>query len=90
MEIIKTVIVGQSEKCNIRITTDEYVSGQHCKLFQFSNGDVFVEDLGSTNGTQIIQGNGLGKLRVTSPMRIFPGDTLVVGRTHIPWSVNGN
>lgn len=45
------LLVGRGSFCDI-ILTDEYVSIRHCKVF-LENGEVFIEDLGSTNGTLV-------------------------------------
>jgi len=81
---IKVVTVGQAADCGIRIV-DEYASAHHAQLIQHGDGPVWVEDLGSTNGTRILRA-GVLEERVTRPTRIYPGDVLVVGRTRIPWT----
>jgi hypothetical protein len=76
--------VGSAEDCDIRVR-DEYASAHHARLVQRADGTVWVEDLGSTNGTRIRRGDPSGPDEpVTRPTRIFPGDCLVVGRTRIP------
>jgi pSer/pThr/pTyr-binding forkhead associated (FHA) protein len=52
MQIPKTgLLIGRSQDCNLCLT-DEFISAKHCKIF-FENGELFIEDLGSTNGTFI-------------------------------------
>ena len=43
-------IIGRSNKCNIVIDS-KHVSRQHARIFSTSDGEWFVEDLGSSNGT---------------------------------------
>lgn len=83
-EISKIVTVGTDPGCNICITSDPYVSPIHAVMAQLDNGDVYIADYGSTNGTQV-ERNG-SEFKVTYPRQIFPGDTVIVGRTRIPWS----
>lgn len=80
-------IIGQFDNCDI-IVDDPYVSGHHAILRRIDN-EVYAEDLGSTNGTWLMTTSG-AKHKVSAPIRIFPGDILIVGRTQIPWSINDN
>ncbi|MFN0055644.1 MAG: SpoIIE family protein phosphatase [Planctomycetales bacterium] len=64
-------IVGRSEGADIRLDHSS-VSRQHCR-FWMENGDCFVEDCGSTNGTYV---NGIKVERE----KVAPGDTIVIGR----------
>ncbi|MDR2582515.1 MAG: FHA domain-containing protein [Fibromonadaceae bacterium] len=45
------LLIGRSPDCDLCLT-DEFVSIKHCKFF-FENGELFIEDQGSTNGTFI-------------------------------------
>ena len=53
---------------------DNYVSTVHARLFR-RGSDVFVEDLGSRNGSYV---NGM---QVTSPTRLRRGDRVQFGQT---------
>jgi hypothetical protein len=68
------VTVGRGGGCGIVLADDTYVSTLHARLFQ-QNGEAFVEDLGSTNGTFV---NGR---RVTSSTRLKRGDQVQFGQT---------
>lgn len=68
------VTVGRGGGCGIVLDDDTYVSTLHARLFQ-QNGEVFVEDLGSTNGTFV---NGQP---VTAATRIKRGDQVQFGQT---------
>jgi hypothetical protein len=68
------VTVGRGGGCGIVLPDDSYVSTLHARLFQ-RDGESFVEDLGSTNGTYL---NGK---RVTGPTRLRRGDQLQFGQT---------
>lgn len=67
------VILGRGEKCHV-VLDDTYVSTVHARLFPKSEA-IYVEDLGSTNGTY------LNRRRVTSAMEVQRGDHVKVGKT---------
>ncbi|MEZ5142962.1 MAG: FHA domain-containing protein [Acidimicrobiales bacterium] len=67
------VTVGRAAGCQITID-DTYVSQVHARVFR-RDGQLYVEDLGSTNGTY------LNRAKVTGPMVMQPGDQLQVGNT---------
>jgi len=65
--------LGRAGGCQVTID-DTYVSQLHARLFQ-KDGQFFLEDLGSTNGTY------LNRKKVTAPTAIRKGDRLQVGKT---------
>lgn len=75
-------VFGTDPSCDVRID-DPYVSGRHARVWRDDDG-VWVEDLGSTNGTWI--GQLYFGQRVTLKTRLRPGDVLWMGRTRIPWT----
>jgi predicted component of type VI protein secretion system len=75
---MRTWIVGTDQTCDIRVV-DEYVSNRHCEIMVDDHGRVWVEDLGSTNGTWIN-----GKVRIYTRQRINPGTAVRIGRTDVP------
>lgn len=79
-----TVVIGRADTCDLRID-DEYASPRHAAITRRPDGSYWVEDLGSTNGTRVIRGGGLGA-KVYGPMLLLPGDIIRVGRTPIPWT----
>jgi len=66
--------VGRSSGSNIVLRSDDYASGRHAQLTRHG-GLLYVEDLGSTNGTFV---NGRKTVGAT-PLR--NGDTVRVGST---------
>ena len=80
-------IFGADATCDLRVTSDPYVSGRHCRIT--SNLDLTViEDLGTTNGTWIRYGgepHPYGQ-RVLRPTVIEPGVVIRIGHTDIPWT----
>jgi pSer/pThr/pTyr-binding forkhead associated (FHA) protein len=73
-EIGPEVTVGRAAGCHIALPDDTFVSQLHARVFERS-GQVYVEDLGSTNGTYV---NGH---RVSAPTPMHRGDSLQVGST---------
>ena len=67
------VTVGRAAGCHVTID-DTYASQLHARVFT-RDGQVFVEDLGSTNGTY------LNRRKVTGPMQLQRGDKLQIGNT---------
>lgn len=67
------VKIGRDESCQL-VLSHGSVSRYHCMVRSNENGQLTVEDLGSTNGTKY---NGE---RVTSPVPVRVGDEVQVGR----------
>ncbi|MCB1271646.1 MAG: FHA domain-containing protein [Microthrixaceae bacterium] len=70
-EIGPEVTIGRSAGCSI-VLDEQYVSSVHTRLFTRED-QVFVEDLGSTNGTWI---NGV---RAVGQMPVRTGDRVQIG-----------
>jgi hypothetical protein len=73
--IPEEVTVGRGGGCGIVLADDTYVSTLHARLFQ-SNGETFVEDLGSTNGTFVN-----GRRLAGGATRLRRGDQVQFGQT---------
>jgi len=67
------ITVGRAAGCQVTVD-DTYVSQLHARVFT-RDGQLFVEDLGSTNGTY------LNRVKVSGPMVMQKGDRLQVGNT---------
>ena len=67
------ITVGRAAGCSITLD-DTYVSQIHTRVFT-REGEILVEDLGSTNGTY------LNRAKVQGPMVMQRGDRLQVGST---------
>jgi hypothetical protein len=65
------ITVGRAAGCQVTVD-DTYVSQLHARVFT-RDGQLFVEDLGSTNGTY------LNRTKVAGPMVMQRGDRLQVG-----------
>lgn len=81
-------IIGRSPDAQLRVN-DEYASPRHARVWRDEHSQAWVEDLGSTNGTWLTRPR-LGAVRVYGPTKLFPGDEIRVGRTTVPWSVDGS
>jgi pSer/pThr/pTyr-binding forkhead associated (FHA) protein len=67
------ITVGRAAGCQVTVD-DTYVSQLHARVFS-RDGQIFVEDLGSTNGTY------LNRAKVAGPMVMHKGDRLQIGNT---------
>lgn len=66
--------VGRASGCQVALPDDSYASQLHARIFR-KDGRLFLEDLGSTNGTY------LNAKAVTAPVALRRGDRVQVGRT---------
>ena len=66
--------LGRAPTCSIGIPDDTFASQLHTRVFPH-DGAVWVEDLGSTNGTHV---NGA---RLTAPLQLAVGDRVQIGST---------
>ena len=67
------IMIGRSADCQL-ILEDDYVSTRHARVVSSPNG-IYVEDLGSTNGSYV---NGQ---RITAPTTITLADSVRIGKT---------
>ena len=72
-ELADELTVGRAAGCQITLE-DTYASQLHARVFR-KDGQLFVEDLGSTNGTY------LNRKKVTAAIPLHKGDRLQVGKT---------
>jgi hypothetical protein len=68
--------VGRGGDNELPIESDEYASAHHAR-FEPRRDGVYVEDIGSTNGTFV---NGI---RLTRERRLAPGDVVRIGETDL-------
>lgn len=66
--------VGRGPLNDLQLDQDDFASGRHALIDPRRDG-IWVEDLGSTNGTFV---NGV---RLTTSRRLAPGDVLRIGET---------
>lgn len=68
------VTIGRADTCTIGLPDDTFASQLHARVFRHDAG-VWVEDLGSTNGTHV---NGH---HIANPTQLAKGDRVQVGNT---------
>ena len=73
------VTLGRAAGCQVKID-DTYASQLHARVFR-REGQVFVEDLGSTNGTYLNRKGTKNKEKVSGPLALRLGDRLMIGQT---------
>ncbi|MCA1691878.1 MAG: FHA domain-containing protein [Acidimicrobiales bacterium] len=72
-ELGEELTVGRAGGCQVTLE-DTYASQLHARVFH-RDGQFYVEDLGSTNGTFV------NRKKVTTPIPIRKGDRLQIGKT---------
>jgi pSer/pThr/pTyr-binding forkhead associated (FHA) protein len=72
-ELGEELTVGRAGGCQITLD-DTFVSQLHARVFR-RDGQFYVEDLGSTNGTF------LNRRKVSAPAAIRKGDRIQIGKT---------
>jgi pSer/pThr/pTyr-binding forkhead associated (FHA) protein len=73
-ELGEEVTVGRSPGCAVSLEDDTFTSSVHARVYR-RNGELWLEDLGSTNGTW------LNDAKVGSPERLQSGDHVKIGST---------
>ena len=81
---MKKLTIGKSSSNDIVISTDATVSRSHAFLFQDDNGNVFISDSNSTNGTYV-NGDKVYDERILNKL-----DILTLGNTVIDWTIYFN
>ena len=71
-----TIIVGRDEGLDLQLKHEDGASRRHCR-FSVEGRDVFVEDLGSSNGTKV---NGK---KIDRRVAVKPGDVVGVGKVRV-------
>jgi pSer/pThr/pTyr-binding forkhead associated (FHA) protein len=76
IEVTAPTVAGRDAESDIRLDGDEFASARHARIDPRADG-VWVEDLGSTNGTFV---NGA---KVETARLLRAGDTLRIGQTEL-------
>jgi pSer/pThr/pTyr-binding forkhead associated (FHA) protein len=69
-------VVGRDHSSGVWLDGDEFASAQHARIDPRPDG-VWVEDLGSTNGTFV------NDVKIVARQLLRPGDVLRVGGTEL-------
>jgi hypothetical protein len=72
--IIGEITLGRAPSCSIGLPDDTFASQLHTRVYA-GDGGVWVEDLGSTNGTHVNGG------RISAPTQLAAGDRVQIGST---------
>ena len=72
----KALTVGRGPQNDVTLDGDDYASAKHARIEPRGDG-VWVEDIGSTNGTFL---NGI---KLTRARKLTPGDVVRVGETEL-------
>lgn len=78
---MKLIKIGRSSTCDI-VLPSENVSSLHAELLIMDNGEIFIEDKNSTNGTLV----GNKKIVPNSEVPVRRGDYIVLADMELPWS----
>jgi hypothetical protein len=70
------LLLGRGSDNDVNLARDEFASSRHARVEPRRDG-VWVEDVGSTNGTYL---NGI---RLTHAKRLAPGDVVRIGETEL-------
>ena len=76
IDVEAATVVGRDHDSGVRLDGDEFASARHARIDPRTDG-VWVEDLGSTNGT-FVNGERVGSTRL-----LQAGDVLRVGETEL-------
>ena len=74
-------VVGRDEGADFQIKYDNNVSRRHARFTRDESGTVWIEDLGSTNGSFV------NNVRITGKTALNHGCTIIVGNTWIKFIV---
>ena len=73
IEIGQELQIGRSAGAEGRLGDDPEISRQHARISRDAQGQLVVEDLGSTNGTYV------NTKRVSNPLPVKRGDQIKIG-----------
>lgn len=75
-ELGQDLTIGRDTRCHVSLPEDSTVSQNHARIYR-KDGRLWLEDLGSTNGTY------LNAKAVSAPTVLHRGDRVQLGRTVI-------
>mmetsp|Transcript_1436 Transcript_1436/g.3873 ORF Transcript_1436/g.3873 Transcript_1436/m.3873 type:complete len:354 (-) Transcript_1436:587-1648(-) len=87
----REIKIGRSRRNDVVLLRDPEVSKRHCKIWRDERGDVYIQDLASTNGTKLKKENQEERLRphgegadlrqYSEPKKLELGDKVILGLT---------
>src|SRR5690349_2807484 len=75
-EFVGTAVLGRDDGLDLQLRREDGASRRHCQ-FSLEGTKVFVEDLGSSNGTKL---NGK---KIDRKSEVKPGDVVLVGTVRV-------
>ena len=75
----ESVVIGRHQALADFVVADDQISLRHLRIHREANGTLFIEDLNSTNGTELDE----RKLTPFVPEVVSPGSNLRIGQTEI-------
>ena len=78
---MKLIKIGSSSSCDI-VINNKYVSAHHADLTLLDNGDIYLEDKDSTNGTYV----GNKKIDANKEVSVRRGDLIRFGDETLVWA----
>ena len=78
---MRLYIIGRISTADIVISHNT-ISANHAQLMVDAEGNVFIHDLNSTNGTYV---NGD---KITSPVQLLPNDLVLLGKVPFDWQIH--
>ncbi|HEX7244775.1 MAG TPA: FHA domain-containing protein [Solirubrobacterales bacterium] len=79
-DLIGGLSIGRSSEADVRIT-DRYASGVHARIFS-RGGHTYIEDMNSTNGTQ------LNDATLQGEAELIDGDVVRIGDTELKFEAH--
>jgi len=76
-----------ASSCGI-VINDEQISRSHARIFRNEEGKWVVRDLGSANGTYLVDKRGTSKKRLTSDHIVSEGDVIEVGKSRFSFALS--
>ena len=76
------IVIGRSSELDM-VLVEDMVSRRHSKI-TVANGQIFIQDLGSTNGTFVNRGR---RLLPGDRQSLRDGDEVIVGKTFLKFHV---
>ena len=74
--MVNELVIGRSGKLSRLVIQDTKVSSKHCKLM-YEDGNMFIEDLGSLNGTIV------NSMQIHGRTLLHQQDTITIGKTNL-------
>ncbi len=80
--------IGRDATSCAIVIGDDQVSRSHARVFRNSDGKWVVRDLGSANGTYLVDKRGTSKKKLTSDHILSEGDVIEVGKSRLSFALS--